>query len=270
MEPPTYLANKNPHPRDKCISFEEGPHIYTINGDSDFMSVTKWNHSHFQHFDADKIIDKMMMSRKWGPAHKHWGKTKEQIKQEWKDNGNAASTAGTKMHYDIECYYNDMEVEVEEDCVEWQYFEKFEEEWGQHMKPWRTEWMIWDDKLKFAGSIDMTFLNDDGTIEIYDWKRSVGIKKENRWQSATTPCIEHLPDCNFYHYSLQLNTYKALLEKNYGVKVKGMYLVCLHPNNENKSYQRIEVADLQKEVKDLFRLRKLMLKEKPLKSEASH
>ena len=38
--------------------------------------------------------------------------------------------------------------------------------------------MIWDDKLKFAGSIDMTFLNDDGTIEIYDWKRSVGIKKE--------------------------------------------------------------------------------------------
>ena len=72
------------------------------------------------------------------------------------------------------------------------------------------------------------------------------LKKENPWQSAITPCIEHLPDCNFYHYSLQLNTYKALLEKNYGVKVKGMYLVCLHPNNENKSYQRIEVADLQK------------------------
>ena len=39
------------------------------------------------------------------------------------------------MHYDIECYYNDMDIEVEEDCVEWQYFEKFEEEWGQRMKP---------------------------------------------------------------------------------------------------------------------------------------
>ena len=194
----------------------------------------------------------------------------EFAKKEWKDNGIAASTAGTKMHYDIECYYNDMEVEVEEDCVEWQYFEMFEEEWGQHMTPYRTEWMIWDDKLKFAGSIDMTFLNSDGTIEIYDWKRSVGIKKENQWQSAITPCIDHLPDCNFYHYSLQLNTYKALLEKNYGVKVGGMYLVCLHPNNENKSYQRIEVADLQKEVKDLFRLRRLMLKEKQLKSESIH
>jgi len=43
-------------------------------------------------------------------------------------------------------------------------------------------------------------------------------------------------------------------------------LVCLHPNNENKSYQRIKVLDLQKEVKDLFDLRKKMLS-KELKSE---
>ena len=49
-----------------------------------------------------------------------------------------------------------------------------------------------------------------------------------------------------------------------------MYLVCLHPNNENKSYQRIKVEDLQKEVKDLFALRRLMLKEKPLKNEVAH
>ena len=269
MEPPTFLAKKNPHPRDKCITFDEGPHIYTINGDSDYMSVTTWNHSHFGHFEPDKIIDKMMMSRRWGPAHKYWGKTPEQIKKMWADNGKAASQAGTKMHYDIECYYNNMDVEVEEDCVEWDYFEEFENNIGQHLEPHRTEWMIWDNELKFAGSIDMTFINDDGTIEIYDWKRSVGIKKENSWQSSITPCISHLPDCNFYHYSLQLNTYKALLEKNYDVKIKGMYLVCLHPNNENKSYQRIPVKDLQKEVKDLFALRRLMLKEKLLKSDSS-
>ena len=267
MEPPTYLAEKNPHPRDKCITFDEGPHIYTINGDSDFMSVTTWNHSHFSHFDADKIIDKMMMGRKWGPAHKHWGKTKEQIKKEWKDNGIAASTAGTKMHYDIECYYNDMDVEVEEDCVEWKYFERFEEEIGKDKEPYRTEWMVWDDELKFAGSIDMIYRNPDGTLDIYDWKRSVGIKMDNPWQSALTECIKHLPDCNYYHYCLQLNTYKALLEKNYGEKIKDMYLVCLHPNNANQSYQRIKVLDLQKEVKDLFDLRKKMLC-KELKSES--
>ena len=267
MELPVYLAKKHPHPRDKCITFEEGPHIYTINGDSDFMSVTRWNHSHFGHFDADKIIDKIFMSRKWGPAHKYWGKTKEEIKKMWKDKGQAASTAGTKMHYDIECFYNDMDVEVDLDCDEFEYFMRFENEIGQYMKPYRTEWMIWDNELKFAGSIDMTFEHEDGSISIYDWKRSVGIKKENPFQSATTPCISHLPDSNFWHYSLQLNTYKALLEKNYGKKVKDMYLVCLHPNNENKSYQKIEVADLQQEIRDLFALRKLMLNDKELKNE---
>ena len=268
MEPPTYLAKKNPHPRDKCISFDEGPHIYTINGDSVYMSVTTWNHSHFEPFDADKIIDKMMMGRKWGPAHKYWGQTKEEIKAGWKANGKAASEAGTNMHYNIECFYNDMDVEIDLDCIEFDYFLDFENDYGQYMKPYRTEWMIWDQELKFAGSIDMIFENSDGTLEIYDWKRSVGIKKENRWQSSITPCIAHLPDSNYWHYCLQLNTYKALLEKNYGKKIRGMYLVCLHPNNENKSYQRIKVKDLQKEVKDLFSLRKKMLKKKELKNEA--
>ena len=45
------LAKQNPHERDAHISFEEGPHIYTIDGESDFMSVTTWNHSHFAEFN---------------------------------------------------------------------------------------------------------------------------------------------------------------------------------------------------------------------------
>ena len=166
------------------------------------------------------------------------------------------------MHYDIECFYNDCEVEVEEDNVEWNYFEKFEADIGSKMEPYRTEWMVWDKELKFAGSIDMIYENDDGSLELYDWKRSKGIKFGNDWENATTECIKHLPNCNYMLYSLQLNTYKAILEKNYGKKVKGMYLVVLHPNNRNKSYHRIPVDDLQKEVADLFELRKKMLQKR--------
>ena len=43
MEEPTFLSKKNAHQRDAHISFDEGPHIYTIDGDSDYMSVTSWN-----------------------------------------------------------------------------------------------------------------------------------------------------------------------------------------------------------------------------------
>ena len=44
------LESKNPHPRDKDIHFDEGPHIYTIKGDSSFTSVTTWVHKHFTPF----------------------------------------------------------------------------------------------------------------------------------------------------------------------------------------------------------------------------
>ena len=109
-----YLSKLYPHERDSHITFDEGPHIYTIDGDSSFMSVTTWNHSHFQHFDADKIIDKMMNSPKW-PNNKYFGKTAQQIKDIWEKNRVEASTAGTKMHYDIECFYNNNKVENKKD-----------------------------------------------------------------------------------------------------------------------------------------------------------
>tara|TARA_B100001250_G_C19355387_1_gene595205 strand:- start:47 stop:376 length:330 start_codon:yes stop_codon:yes gene_type:complete len=105
-----YLEKKNPHERDTHITFDEGPHIYTIDGDSDFMSVTTWNHSHFEHFDADKIIQKMMSGPRWQES-KYYGKTPEEIKAGWEANRDEAATAGTKMHYDIECYYNQVSVE---------------------------------------------------------------------------------------------------------------------------------------------------------------
>jgi len=253
-----YLAKKHEHPRDRNITFDEGPHIYTIDGESDFMSVTTWNHSHFGHFDADKIIDKMMKSRNWSNS-KYYGKTADEIKNQWETNRDEAANAGTAMHYNIECFYNGVAVDEKcKDCDEWRYFEQFHNDY-KDLKPYRTEWMIYDKELKFAGSVDMLFENEDGTLEIYDWKRSKEIKYDNQWQSAKTPCISHLDDCNYYHYCLQLNTYKAILEKNYGKTITGMYLVCLHPNNENKSYQRIKVKDLSQEIEDLFEVRRKML-----------
>jgi hypothetical protein len=104
----------------------------------------------------------------------------------------------------------------------------------------------------------MIYQNPDGTLLIYDWKRCKEIVKENAYGScATTECIRHLADTNFWHYALQLNTYKAIIEEKYGKKVVGLCLVCLHPNNSD--YQLIEVPFLEKEMVDLFEYRKQML-----------
>ena len=229
------LAKRNPHPRDDHIQFDESTHTYTIDGSSDYVSVTTWNHRHFKHFDADKVIDNMMASRNW-PNSKYYGQTREEIKSGWEKNRNEAASAGTKMHFDIECYYNGLE--VSNDSEEYNQFKKYLEK--HTFNAYRTEWTVWDKELKIAGSIDMVYENDDGTLMIYDWKRSKGIIRNKRFEEySITECINHLPDTNFWHYSLQLNTYKAILERNYNKKVTKMCLVCLYPGQG--TYKLFEV-----------------------------
>jgi len=259
---PQYLATINAHPRDEFITFEEGPHVYTVCGErGTYTSVTTFNHSHFGHFDADAIIDNMLRGRKMkDPKYKYYGMTKEQIKEDWDKNRDAASSAGTKMHYDIECYFNGMDVNNE--SIEYQYFKNFLKDFPE-LKPYRTEWMVYYEELKLSGSIDMVFENPDGTIQIYDWKRCQEIKHEAEFgKYSHTTCISHLPDTNFWHYSLQLNTYKMILEHKYGKKVTDLYLICIHPDNVYKNYQRIQVPDLEKEMKDLVEFRVNQLKNK--------
>lgn len=255
-----YLATINRNLRDNNISFQDEGHIYTIKhpgcleGDTCFTSVTRFIHTFIEKFNADKIIYNMMRSSNWSNS-KYYGMTKSEIKLLWDSNGKEASTAGTNMHYDIECTYNNMS--VKNDSIEYSYFLNFYKDFN-HLKPYRTEWLIYDEDLHLAGSIDMTFINSDGNIEIYDWKRAKEISKNSKWNKwIKNPIISHLPDTNYWHYSLQLNVYKAILIRKYGMNVSNLYLVCLHPNHDN--YLRIPVADLQYEVNLLFDERKKSL-----------
>lgn len=250
---PDYLAKKNAHPRDAVIKFDEGPHIYTVNGDSGFTSVTTWIHSHFSKFDADKILKSMFAGKKMqDPTYKYYGMTREQIKESWASND--AAKKGTAMHYDIECFYNNMEVTNESE--EYAFFLKFAEDY-KNLKPFRTEWIIFYEELKLAGSIDMVFKDENGDLWIYDWKRTKELSPEAFGnKTAITPCISHMPDCSFWQYSLQLNIYRGILEHKYGVKIKGMCLLRLHPDNVYKTYERIVVPFLYEDVEKLFSLRR--------------
>jgi len=252
---PDYLSKKNVHPRDALITFEEGPHIYTVMGDrGGYTSVTTWVHNHFSHFDSDKIINKILKSKKWStdPSYKYYKMTKEDIKKMWDNNRDAAACAGTNMHRDIEYFYN--ELDIVNESTEYKYFLDFQKE-HLHLTPYRTEWMVFHEELKISGSIDMIFENPDGTLQIFDWKRCNEIVKENNFNEySKTQCISHLPDTNYWHYSLQLNMYKRILEDKYEKKITDLFLICLHPNNS--SYLKIEVPILKKEMDDLIKYRK--------------
>jgi len=257
----SHKVNNNPHPRDALIEFDAGPHKYTCAGQANYTSVTTWNHSHFKQFDADAIITKMMANERTWPKSPYYGQMREEIKAGWDKNRDEAAQLGTEMHYGIECYYRGDGIGgsgSESGLSLSSHFMSFLEH-HPHLIPYRTEWMIFDEDVRLAGSIDMVY-EDDGENEvmIYDWKRCKDIKKTNGFgEFALTDCISHLPDTNYWHYALQLNTYKAILEAKYNKKVTKMCLVCLHPNLP--SYQIFVVPDLSKEIADLFALRKKKL-----------
>jgi hypothetical protein len=272
------LAHTNAHERDQYIKFYEYGHKYEVLTDknSKYTSVTTWIHQLFPKFNADEIITNIMKSKSWGPGHKYWGMTAEEIKQSWTNNGNAVATAGTNMHYNIECFMNNINLSPgythkdlldyylnnsnnKYDYDEWQFFLNFIKDFP-HLKPYRTEWLIYDEDVKLSGSIDMVYENTDGTLSIYDWKRSKEISGDNVYNKfAIESEIKHIPDTNFWHYSLQLNLYKKLLERKYGKKVKELYLVRLHPNHPNKTYELIPVPSLDKEIQQLLNKRSNIL-----------
>lgn len=240
-----FLAKTNCHPRDKNISFQEEGHIYKIDGiDTPPISVTTLIHNFFPHFDADEVIDKMMRSKNW-PQSKYFGKTKESIKEEWKKSGEEASNLGTKMHADIERYINNEEVK-EPNIIEHKYFTNF---WNDFKKvnpgfvAYRTEWTVYDEDKKLAGSIDCVLTNDKGELVILDWKRSKEIKIDNKYEKGLGP-FSKIDHCNYWHYTLQLNIYRHILEKRYDKKVIGMYIIVLHPDNNNYIVYTINNYDI--------------------------
>ena len=247
------LADTHPHQRDHAITFEAGPHVYTINGDSGYTSVTTWLHSNFEKFNAAAIAARIV-AKGPKPGTKYHGMTKQAIMDSWRANGREASAAGTALHENIERFYNGEDIDANaKAAADYQLFERFQAA-NAHLKPYRTEWMIWDAELRLAGSIDMIFANDDGTLSIYDWKRCKDIRANSPWNKFShTECISHIPDTNYWHYALQLNVYAALLEKNYGKTIKDLRLVVLHPNQ--KEPRVISLPWLRDEVEALFAVR---------------
>lgn len=282
------LAVVNEHPRDARIQFNEEEHSYAIDGvKTGWSSCTQFIHKFFGHFDPDAVIAKMMRGRDWIKSP-YYGKTADQIKAGWAASGAEASTAGTRMHLDIEHFYNsahfaDLWAKIKagpefvipvansataisamknddnwepHDSVEWKYFLSYQEKIGNKMIPFRTEWLVFNEDIKVAGSIDMLYKKANGKYAIYDWKRAKDIKMENKYQSGLGP-LSHFPDSNYWTYSMQLNVYRMILKLKYKMDIEELALVVLHPNSDN--WRVIKINILEEETLDMFACRKRAL-----------
>lgn len=268
-----HLDVTHAHPRDSRIQFFDDGHIYDIDGRRDFVSCTSLVSRYYEPFDATAILKRMVAKDAVFPsdvtpdyvmrAGKYKGMTRQQIQQQWTANGKRASGLGTILHGCIEYALNGcldrFPFPAPPEFVD--HFPTFQREVlvNEGLTPYRSEWCVFDEVHELAGSIDMTFMTaakDPDTLLIYDWKRTLKLgEKTNRYRNMCAP-LDHLPDTNFWHYALQLNIYRHILETRYGKTIEGMVLVAFHPELPGtKGYQYEPVPFLREETIALFELR---------------
>ena len=182
-------------------------------------------------------------------AENQWrykGTPVEERLDKWAKAGRLASEVGTFVHLQTENYFqrgyfetecrlqfgSDTEVvSVEQEKLHFLHFIR-----DYQIEPYRQEWPVYDKDLNIAGTIDLICQNDDGEYTIYDWKRSSKVVN-----AQGQPIVEafrgrmshngiSLPDTSFYHYCIQQNLYRYMLESHYGIRVKSMNLVVLSPD----------------------------------------
>lgn len=279
------LDQKNRHPRDFRIFFDEEPHDYYVDwkGDGTFtrdmgLSVTSFVKLFFSPFNPDAAILNIYNGKNYCSNKDYFGKTPEEIKAIWNDR----RERGTACHAMIEDFYNDGT--PPETCKEMSLFQNFHEDTKDQLEPFRSEWFIFtDDETRICGSLDMLFVNtmimetlwqqvefganapDTLHVCLYDWKVAKNISKfMPGGKYAKGPCSGY-SDTNYYQYALQLNTYKYIMENFCGnvvwkgktyknIHVDVMALVQLY--NTQRKYKRIPVGNMQKTVKAMMEMRR--------------
>lgn len=243
--------------------FIDESHTYLLSNFIFRISCTGFIHSFFPHFDEHKVLTGIMNSgrTKKDPSYKYFGMTYQQIKEQWKTTREEACEKGTRMHAYIEYFYNDLhftKYSPEQLGQEYVYFHKFHNDTKKKWKPFRTELNIWSMIYELIGQDDIIYQDIDaepGCKELIlgDHKRSKEIRFIGFAGKTGYGPVNDMQDCNFSHYSLQLNIYKYMIELHTDYKVKQMFLLIFSDTYED--YMMLEVLDMKQKVEKMLQYR---------------
>ena len=117
--------------------------------------------------------------------------------------------------------------------------------------PVRSELVVGDAELNLTGMIDQLFWNvKEQCLQIWDWKTNTKLNMVSKFGNKMVGILYYLDDCEFTTYSIQLNVYKKIIERNTNLRLGDSYLVWF--NEENPDYQIIKCEDYGQVVDDMF------------------
>lgn len=260
----------------KKFHFEEEPHIYwwlDKNGKRKqaTISMTALIHEHSQPFDAEKQAP--ITARKLGIST-------QEVLAMWRLDNELSKVKGTHIHAFNEYIWQGMKYTYpKEDVIAKLGYDALEPIWDKltniatqfynkykdRLIPIGLELVVGDEELEICGSIDfLCYSKKLQSLIIIDYKSNKEIKFKPYKGSKMTGCLSHLDDCNYIHYSLQLNGYQYILERNTNLKLNNEHFI-VWMNEKNDTFEIYKTKDLYKEAKDMLfeHKRKTSLEECP-------
>lgn len=251
-------CSKAKNPRGVEIVFTEEDHSYRsiIDGHPfKYVSGTTFISSFFPEFDPYGTIAESCARKR--------GITKEEIQAEWAEKAKKSCIYGTKIHETCEDTLkgakklrnkplDDREKATMKNAILMcrRLLEKGD--------PEGIEKIVFDERLGIAGTVDLLMRSKkDGRLWILDHKSNSSIDLENRYDAFAKPPICHVPDTNFWHYSLQLNLYEYLMKSaGYVSPEEEIGKAILHiTENGVKTYR---IKNMQKEIQAMIDHKKEM------------
>jgi hypothetical protein len=185
----------------------------------DWVSVTKFVSQFKQPFDPVKQSIKSSKN----PRSKWYGMKPEDIQAQWVKEADRAVTAGSFYHDQRESDLTSIET-IQRSGVNIPIIKPIWEGGVKHAPDQKLTEGIYPEHFVFLKSAGICGQSDrveviKDTVDIIDYKTNKEIKIAGftNWEGKVTkmlgPC-EHLDDCNFNHYALQLSTYMYIILKH--------------------------------------------------------
>ena len=240
------------------VTFFDIPHEYFLDGKK-LISVTTLIHQYQEEFQEDFWADIKGMQH---------GLTANQVKRAWRFINKKGTIKGSAIHDYAENLFQNKEFEyplqtilnefgfdpvINEYEITKQHVDKFYDDVRGKLIPIRTEFIVYDRESLIGGMLDMLFYNvKAGEFQVWDWKSNKKFTTEEKSRHLLNElCM--IEDCDLELYSLQLELYKYIIEKNTGIKLGKSYIVWFSHNNP--TYKVIETKNRRYDIEVIVKQR---------------
>lgn len=245
------------------IKIWEGPvwlepveHVY-IHRDTNvkYKSVTTVLQMVEPHFDSQGVAEAIYRQRDDVKNPKYVGMDVDQILDYWQELNDTANEYGTHVHETIETYLLKNKLWFPKDELQKKViagYESLEVDEGIMMYPER---IMFAEEYNLAGTADLVIDIDDTFFDIGDWKTNKAFNFWNPYGFETLlKPFDHLQNCQWSVYTLQLSTYAYMYELETGRKCRHIWIG--YWDKEKESMTRIPIMYLKTEAKKLLEMYK--------------